>query len=483
MSGDGRREVTGDDREVVAGLLGRAPQGAFEVVVRDASGTPVVILNAPLLDDGTPMPTRYWLVGRRELKRVGRLESQGGVKHAEAAFDPGELAAAHRRYELERDRALPAGHVGPRPTGGVGGTRQGVKCLHAHLAWHLAGGDDPVGRWTAAELGIDRDEYARRPAADTGNGAERATRPAEASHAVAAIDCGTNSTRLLVVDPNGNTVVRLMRITRLGEGVDHTGRLGEGAMQRTIDVLTEYRAAMDAHGVVKARATATSAARDAANVAEFAARVTDALGFGLEVLDGEEEGRFAFRGATAGLDASAGPHLLIDVGGGSTELVAGPEPALVVVSLDIGCVRATERYLAHDPPTAAELGAARAHVHTLVTDAARTQPALQGAAQAVGVAGTVAALTGLDQGLLHYDRDRIHHRRLSAVAIEWLLGELAILPVAERRLRPGLEPERADVIVGGAAVLAEVMATLDFDELIASESDLLDGLAEDLLAS
>jgi hypothetical protein len=140
------------DRAEVERLLGRPARGDFEVVVRHADGSPLVIRNAPLLDDGTPMPTRYWLVGEPERTEVGRLESTGGVDAAEAAVDPDELAAAHDRYRAERDAALPPAHQGPRPTGGVAGTRVGVKCLHAHYAWFLAGGDDPVGRWVHQRL-------------------------------------------------------------------------------------------------------------------------------------------------------------------------------------------------------------------------------------------------------------------------------------------------------------------------------------------
>ena len=140
------------DHDAVASLLGRLPQGEFEVVVRGAGGDPVVIRNAPLLHDGTPMPTRYWLVGERERTLVGRLEAAGGVRRSEAAVDADALAAAHEAYAAERDAELPSGHDGPRPSGGVGGTRRGVKCLHAHYAWHLAGGDDPVGRWVAEHL-------------------------------------------------------------------------------------------------------------------------------------------------------------------------------------------------------------------------------------------------------------------------------------------------------------------------------------------
>ena len=154
MTGTGPGPATEEerDREAVEHLLGRRPQGAFTVVVRHADGSPLVIRNAPLLDDGTPMPTRYWLVGEPERARVGRLEAAGGVARATEAVDPADLAEAHRRYAAERDAALPAGHGGPRPFGGVGGTRQGVKCLHAHYAWFLAGGDDPVGRWVDRQL-------------------------------------------------------------------------------------------------------------------------------------------------------------------------------------------------------------------------------------------------------------------------------------------------------------------------------------------
>ncbi len=144
--------VSAADRARVAELLGRAPEGDFEVVVRDRSGDPVVIRNAPILRDGRPMPTLYWLVGAEARRRVGRLEASGGVRAAEAAVLAADLEAAHARYVAERDAAVAADHTGPRPTGGVGGTRRGVKCLHAHYAWHLAGGDDPVGRWTAAQL-------------------------------------------------------------------------------------------------------------------------------------------------------------------------------------------------------------------------------------------------------------------------------------------------------------------------------------------
>lgn len=140
------------DRDVVAELLGREPSGRFRVVVRDADGTPMVIRNHPLMDDGRPMPTLYWLIDRDLNRRIGTLEADGGVRRSEAAVDAAELAAAHARYAAERDAEIPVGWTGPRPFGGVGGTRHGVKCLHTHYAWFLAGGDDPVGRWVDATL-------------------------------------------------------------------------------------------------------------------------------------------------------------------------------------------------------------------------------------------------------------------------------------------------------------------------------------------
>jgi hypothetical protein len=141
-----------DDVAAVEVLLGRRVMGDFEVVVRHADGSPLVLRNAPLMHDGTPMPTRYWLVGEPERTWMGRLEADGGVNRAEAEVDPAELAAAHARYAAERDAAIPPDHEGPRPSGGVGGTRIGVKCLHAHYAWYLAGGDDPIGPWIDTHL-------------------------------------------------------------------------------------------------------------------------------------------------------------------------------------------------------------------------------------------------------------------------------------------------------------------------------------------
>jgi hypothetical protein len=155
--------ATLDDRVAVRALLGRDPAAEFEVVVRSSDGAPVVIRNAPFTEDGTPMPTRYWLVGADWNRAVSRLEAAGGVREAEAVIDAAAIARAHRRYESERDAEIPADHVGPRPSGGVGGTRLGVKCLHAHVAWYLAGGPDPVGAWAAARVEARPDRHEDAP--------------------------------------------------------------------------------------------------------------------------------------------------------------------------------------------------------------------------------------------------------------------------------------------------------------------------------
>jgi exopolyphosphatase/guanosine-5'-triphosphate,3'-diphosphate pyrophosphatase len=429
------------------------------VVVRDEAGSPVVIRNAPLLDDGTPMPTRYWLIDRASRAAVDRLEAEGGVRAAEAAVDSQSLAAAHARYAAERDADIPDSWTGPRPSGGVGGTRRGVKCLHAHYAWYLAGGDDPVGRWVADRLG--------RPAG-----------------AVAAIDCGTNSTRLLVAGPTGDTIVRLMRITRLGRGVDRDRRLDPAAIERTVAVLRDYRAVMDSQGVQRVRMTATSAARDAANREDFFAAATDAVGVRPELLTGEEEGRLSFRGATAELDPAGAPWLVADIGGGSTELIVGSDPAAspaAVTSLDVGCVRLSERFLLSDPPAPDELAAVERQVADMLEMAGVRQPALGAADTLVGLAGTVAALAAIDQGLETYDRDRVHHYVLTRQTVERLLGDLVGESTSARRRRPGVEADRADVIVGGTLVLVGLMRHFGFEACLTSEADILDGLASTLL--
>ncbi|MGH9065280.1 MAG: exopolyphosphatase [Acidimicrobiales bacterium] len=306
---------------------------------------------------------------------------------------------------------------------------------------------------------------------------------------MAAVDCGTNSTRLLVADGEGRTLVRLMRITRLGQGVDASGRLAPEAVERTVAVLGEYRAEMDRLGVVALRASATSAARDAANREDFFAPAEDVLGRRPELLSGDEEGRLSFAGATADLDPGRGPYVVLDIGGGSTEVVLGPPPGTRglapagAVSVDVGCVRLTERHLHHDPPLPAEMEEASRAVGRAVDQVVEALPGLRGARELVGLAGTVTTLAAIHLGLARYDRERTHHSVLTRGQVDGLLAGLAGEDRAARLRRPGLEEARADVIVGGALVLAGVMSRLGLGACLVSESDILDGMVMTLLAS
>jgi exopolyphosphatase/guanosine-5'-triphosphate,3'-diphosphate pyrophosphatase len=303
----------------------------------------------------------------------------------------------------------------------------------------------------------------------------------------AAIDIGTNSTRLLVAEvdrPDGALVTldRRMTITRLGRGVDASRRLAPDAVTRTVDALAEYRTAIDAiGGVTQVRATATSAARDATNRDEFFVAAHGALGVTPELLSGQEEARLSFLGATTGLaDVAPAPYLVVDIGGGSTEFVVGTDAPEGLISVDIGCVRITEMWLHGDPPTAEELSQAVHVVREHLADVLREVPAVTTAKTLVGLAGTVSSVAMIEQGLATYDRDRVHHFRLTKAAAEDVFRTLATEAADDRRHNPGLEPGRVDVIVGGAIILVTVLRTLGFDELLTSESDILDGLIRDM---
>jgi exopolyphosphatase / guanosine-5'-triphosphate,3'-diphosphate pyrophosphatase len=298
---------------------------------------------------------------------------------------------------------------------------------------------------------------------------------------VAAIDCGTNSTRLLVADGEGRTVERLMRITRMGQGVDRTGRLAPEALERTLTVLREYRAVMDRHGVERVRITATSAARDAANRNELFDPAESIVGSRPELLSGDEEGALSFAGAVSDLDPADGPFLVTDIGGGSTEFVVGSTEPLGVRSLDLGCVRLTEKLLHSDPPTPEELSNAVGIVHEHLKDLQREMPVVDEARKLVGLAGTVATMAAVEIGLTTYDRDRIHHFVLTRRAAEDVFRTLATERRADRVHNPGLEEARADVIVGGAVILVTIMRHFDLEECLVSESDILDGLVMSLL--
>jgi exopolyphosphatase / guanosine-5'-triphosphate,3'-diphosphate pyrophosphatase len=292
---------------------------------------------------------------------------------------------------------------------------------------------------------------------------------------VGAVDLGTNSTRLLVADIDGTDLdeaERLLQITRLGDRVDADGRLSDAAMERVHAVLDRYAARARELGAERVLATATSAVRDAANGAEFLAEVGARHGFDTRLLSGREEAELTFRGVTSRLAAEQGT-LVCDVGGGSTELVlGGPDGVIDATSLDIGCVRMSERCLYSDPPTAAEVTSLRDAVTRLLPESLTSR-----AARLVGVAGTVTTLAAIDLDLEREVPDLVDGHTLTQATVEALLARLAALTLADRRAVRGLMPERAPTIVAGAAILAEVMRAAGAGELIVSERDLLHGAA------
>jgi exopolyphosphatase/guanosine-5'-triphosphate,3'-diphosphate pyrophosphatase len=303
---------------------------------------------------------------------------------------------------------------------------------------------------------------------------------------VAAVDIGTNSVRLLVADVDGTgrdarltPIERLTRITRLGQGVNETRRLDPDAIARTLAVLREYHELIADHDVSRVRMTATSASRDATNRSDFFDPVEQVFGQPPELLSGEAEAGLSFLGATAGL-IEPEPYLVIDVGGGSTEFIAGVDAPAELMSVDIGCVRLTEQILHSDPPTPEELSVAVQVVRDHLTDVDRVVTGAAHAKTLIGTAGTVWTMAAIELGVDASESERIHHFRLSRASAEEVFRTLATEPIARRRHNPGLEPGRVDVIVGGVIVVVAVMRHWGFDELLVSEADILDGLARSI---
>jgi exopolyphosphatase/guanosine-5'-triphosphate,3'-diphosphate pyrophosphatase len=335
----------------------------------------------------------------------------------------------------------------------------------------------------------------------------------------AAIDCGTNSLRLLVadVDPDAGRltdVVRRMEIVRLGQGVDSTGRLAPEALERTLRALRGYARIIEDRSATAVRMVATSATRDAVNAADFVDGVSAVLGLEPEVLSGEEEAYLSFVGATAEFGGGSatpggGPYLVVDIGGGSTEFVLGDGPArpdqapaerapaerapadltmgtagpagVSAVSVDIGCVRLTERHLHSDPPRPAEISAAAADIDAALDAVAGALP-VTAARTLVGLAGSVTTVAGLALGLGEYDSTRIHHARVSAGQVAAQTRRLLSQTRQQRAALGVMHPGRVDVIGGGAMVLDQIMRRFGFGEVLASEHDILDGIAWSLAA-
>ena len=404
-------------------------------------------------------------------KAVARLESAGWIarfnerERTDTAFAE-SLQRRPRAYAEDRARDLPEAIE----DGGVGGTRRGVKCLHAHYAFHLAGGDDPVGAWVAEQV-------------EPVHAEERPGR-------VAAIDQGTNSIRLLVVEPPSHDggdpteLARDMVITRLGQGVDRTGRIDPEALGRTVDVLARYSRRARALHAERIRVAATSAVRDAENREEFAAAVLELTGAELEVISGEREAGLSFLGGTHRLDPDVAPppYLVLDIGGGSTEFVVGAEPGRVerAISTQMGSVRLTERFVRHDPPAPEELA----------------QLADRGRRGAGRRRGARAGARRAHPGRGGRNRDDAPGDRARPGSVRPRGDPPDVAAARERRTRPArprphddaeraalpvMAPGRGDVIVAGAVILATVMRRFGFERALVSETDILDGLAFELL--
>ena len=296
---------------------------------------------------------------------------------------------------------------------------------------------------------------------------------------VGAVDCGTNSIRLLVADVDGDRktdVHREMRVVRLGQGVDRTGELADEALERTRRALVDYAATCAELGVERVRMVATSATRDARNRGAFTAMVQDVLGVAPEVVSGDEEAALSFDGATRGLDPAQGPFLVMDIGGGSTELVLGTSSPQAALSVDVGCVRLTERHLLDDPPTSAQVAAAEADVDAAITRVREVVPVGQ-ARTAVGLAGSVTTVAAVALALEAYDADRIHLSRIAAADVAEVTARLLVMTRAERAALPVMHPGRVDVIGAGALVLATLVDRLGLADVVVSEADILDGIA------
>jgi|TARA_B100000902_G_scaffold143232_1_gene140705 exopolyphosphatase/guanosine-5'-triphosphate,3'-diphosphate pyrophosphatase len=301
---------------------------------------------------------------------------------------------------------------------------------------------------------------------------------------LAAIDCGTNSTRLLIVEQTGQreykTLHREAHITRLGEGTDRTQELGAEAMDRVLATLIDFAGKIEDHQVSKTKFVATSAVRDARNKDVFLTAAEEVTTIKPEILDGLDEARFTFLGATNDV-LSTGPSLVIDIGGGSTEFAFGDGELELSHSADIGCVRISERFIANDPPLPEELSAAQSLIDLHLDDVLMNIPSIQSSTNIYGVAGTVSATSMIEQGLYKYNFDLVHGHIMSKQDIEEVFRLLATDNREGRLSNPGMEEGRVDVIVGGLCILAQIMRKLDFEQIQVSESDILDGVILSLM--
>ena len=306
---------------------------------------------------------------------------------------------------------------------------------------------------------------------------------------VAAIDCGTNSIRLLIADVENEKltdVVRAMIIVRLGEGVDKTGEFSQAALARTFSAIDEFAELISVHKPERVRFVATSASRDVSNRAEFVDGIKVRLGIKPDIISGDEEAELSFLGATADLinfdSAPTAPYLVVDIGGGSTEFVLGTSKPTSAISTNVGCVRMTERHLVSDPPTVEQIAGATADIDAAIDQAYAAVPVAE-ANSLIGLAGSVTTVAALALGLAEYDSEAIHGSRISAGEVHRVTQELLTMTRAQRATLGPMHEGRIDVIASGALVLDRIMARTGLSEVVVSERDILDGIARALVSN
>ena len=505
-----------------------------EIPARCVCGNPLVAATSPRLSNGTPFPTTFYLTHPVITSAVSRLEAAGLMNEMNERLGGDEALAAdyraaHEAYLASRAEIGARSGIGAVPEiDGIsaGGMPTRVKCLHVLVGHSLAAGPgvNPLGDeaiaaisewWTTDRCYCDgawdtggevpsqdlsrhgpqglpeivgRPAPVRKPRTGTTDRRHQRGRPVTR---VAAVDCGTNSIRLLIADsvmdgaaPRLQDVVREMRVVRLGQGVDATGELAQEALDRTFAAAADYAGQIHGHGATKVRFVATSATRDARNRQVFVDGIRELLGVEPEVITGDEEAALSFAGASSVLPSrGADPVLVVDLGGGSTEFVLGNADGVIAAkSVDIGCVRMTERHLRSDPPTADQIAAAEADVDAALEVAARTVP-LDRSAAVVGVAGSITTITAHALALPEYSAAAIHGTELPLDAVRRACTELLEMTHAERAALPYMHPGRVDVIGAGALVWRRVLERLAevtdgrVASAVTSEHDILDGIA------
>lgn len=515
------------DKDIVKRQLGRFPRGMVAVGARCVCGRPLAVITRPCLEDGTPFPTTCYLTSPEAVKAASHLEAQGFMKECNDLLNNNEDVAkkyeqAHKTYlEFRKELANRLNdseeHIKNMSAGGM---PVRVKCLHALLAQSLVMGKgvNPIGDMVLNKISSEfspdickcttpwgDDDYSQvenEKYCNPGLENDDLKVPSGKSVCVAAIDCGTNSIRLKIakVDANGmkDVVPRMLRVVRLGQGIDETHMFASDALERVKDAAKEFAKVLSEHKVDAIRFVATSATRDALNRDVFEQMMFEELGVHPEVISGTEEAALSFLGATSVVSRKdlQAPYLVIDLGGGSTELVLGGDGVNLAedkvdsaYSMNIGSVRMTERHLHTDPPTEEEISCAIKDIDKNIDEALKHVNAGK-ARTIIGVSGTVTTMAALAIGLKHYDHKAVDGVKIALDQAYTVNDRFLHMTRERRRTYATIHPGRVDVVGGGAVVLSRVLERLAkaayqdhggvLETFVASEHGLLDGITLDL---